>query len=89
MSAITCDHGDLPAPTPHFSTLVANKRLSPIDAWVNLAWPLGGAWVTQGSPNPKPNPKGTHSRAGFARGWAESQSAEGRKRLPAYLKASG
>jgi hypothetical protein len=41
------DHGD-PNPSPHFSTLVANKALSPIDAWVILAWPLGDAWVALG-----------------------------------------
>jgi len=56
MSAITCDHGDLPYPTPSFSTLVANKRLPPIDAWVTLAWPLGDAWVAQGPPKGHPNP---------------------------------
>src|SRR5579864_1064939 len=58
-------------PTPHFSTLVANKRLSPIDACVALAWPLGDAWVAQGPPNPNPSPKPNRQRVANAAVLAE------------------
>jgi hypothetical protein len=51
----------LPTPRPHFSSFVANKSgcaNRPLDRpCVALAWPLGHAWVAQGWPNPKPNPK--------------------------------
>ena len=37
----------IPTPTPIFKLLLQTKALSPIDAWVILAWPLGDPSVTQ------------------------------------------
>jgi len=46
-----------------------------------LGWPLRGPWValgwTKGDPIPNPIPRGPHSRAAFAREWAESQAGRG------------
>jgi hypothetical protein len=43
-------------PARHFSVLVVNKALPPIDACVALAWRLGGPWATLGPPKGHPNP---------------------------------
>jgi hypothetical protein len=55
------DFGNLFSPHPGLflfsianKALISNRRTD--HAWVALAWPLGGAWVAQGWPNPKPNP---------------------------------
>ena len=75
------------APHPCFSTFIATKALIQFDAWASLAPRLGGPWATLGPPKGHPNPipipipipTNPHSRAAFAREWAESESAEGRK----------
>jgi len=70
-------------PHPLFSRSCCKQSTSAIrplgGACVALAWPLGGPRVAQGWPkrHPNPIPTGSHSRAAFAREWAESQSGRG------------
>jgi len=58
--AMSCDSGDLALPPPLFFDFRCKQSTYSIRRLglpcATLGWPLGHPWVTQGSPNRKPNP---------------------------------